>query len=330
MKERVTLMTCSNATGMHKLPLVLISKSANPRCFKNVNKQALPAHYCSQKNAWMDSKIFSDWFHNQFVPAVMKHLKEKGLAVKALLLLDNAPSHPDVATLVSKDGNIKALFLPPNTTALFQPMDQGVNEALKTRYRKALLQKLILEDAEGKSVIQFVKQINIKDVVYMSATAWDDLFPITLTKSWNKLLCTSSRSEQSSTDEPEESNPSSDEVMELAHQLDPNFEEEDLHDWMNVDSDDKGYQLLSDEDIIQNVTQTDEAIQEDQEDESEEIEGVPSSGEVKDMLDKCITWYERQDECTSTSLLLTKRVRNLAAAKRFANLKQLTLDSFLS
>ena len=67
-----------------------------------------------------------------------------------------------------------------------------------------------------------------------------------------------------------------------------------------------------------------------QEDESEEIEGVPSSGEVKDMLDKCITWYERQDECTSTSLLLIKRVRNLAAAKRFANLKQLTLDSFLS
>ena len=50
-------------------------------------------------------------------------------------------------------------------------------EALKRRYRKALLQKLILEDAEGRSVIQFVKQINIKDVVYMSAAAWDDLLP---------------------------------------------------------------------------------------------------------------------------------------------------------
>ena len=40
------------------------------------------------------------------------------------------------------------------------------------------------------------------------------------------------------------------------------------------------------------------------------------------------TWYERQDESTSTSLLLMKRVRDLAAAKRFANLKQMTLDSF--
>ena len=52
---------------------------------------------------------FYEWFHNHFVPAVTKHLKEKGIAVKALLLPDNAPSHPDATTLVSKDGNIKAL-----------------------------------------------------------------------------------------------------------------------------------------------------------------------------------------------------------------------------
>jgi hypothetical protein len=36
-----------------------------------------------------------------------------------------------VKTLASHNGNIKALFLPPNTTALFQRMDQGVIESLK-------------------------------------------------------------------------------------------------------------------------------------------------------------------------------------------------------
>ncbi len=173
-KERVTLMSCSNATGKHKLPLMVIGKAANPRCFKNVNRQALPVQYCNQKNAWMDSHIFSDWFHQQFVPAVTKYLKERGVTVKALLLLDNAPSHPDVSTLVSKDGNIKALYLPPNTTALFQPADQGVIEAMKRRNRKAMLQKLLLEDQEGRSIIEFVKQINMKDV-YMAAAAWEVL-----------------------------------------------------------------------------------------------------------------------------------------------------------
>ena len=80
-KDRVTLMACSNATGSHKLPLVFIGKAANPRCFKNVNKKALPVHYFSQKNAWINTDIFLDWFHNQFVPSVTKHLQQQGLPV---------------------------------------------------------------------------------------------------------------------------------------------------------------------------------------------------------------------------------------------------------
>ena len=326
-KERVTLMTCSNATGMHKLPLLVIGKAENPRCFKNINKKALPVHYYSQKNAWMDTRIFLEWFHNQFVPAVTKYLNEKGLPTKALLLLDNAPSHPDVKTLVSSNGSIKALFLPPNTTALFQPMDQGVIEALKRRYRKALLQRLLLEDKEGRSIVQFVKQINMKDVVYMTATAWDDLLPLTFTRSWNKLLGGTS-GQLSSSDEPKEN----DEVLELARQLDSNVENRDIDDWMDVDCRDEGYQMLSDEDIIRHVTETDQATQENDDDEEEDevIQNVPKAGEVKDMLDKCLLWYERQNECTSTSLLLLKQLGDLAAAKRYANLKQVTLDSFFA
>ena len=115
-KERVTLMACSNATGSHKLPLMFIGKSANPRCFKNVNKSALPVIYYAQKKAWVNTEIFSDWFHHHFVPAVKKHLTDRGLTVKALLLLDNAPAHPEAITLMSNDKSITAMFLPPNTT----------------------------------------------------------------------------------------------------------------------------------------------------------------------------------------------------------------------
>ena len=100
-------------------------------------------------------------------------MQEMGLGAKALLLLDIAPTHPAAMNLVSKEGNIKAMYLPPNTTALFQPMYQGVLEAFKRRYRKALLHKLLLEDQEGRSIIDFVKKINMKDVVYMTAAAWD-------------------------------------------------------------------------------------------------------------------------------------------------------------
>ena len=73
----MTLMACSNATGNHKLPFVLIGKSATSRCFENINKDALPVKYCAQKRAWMNCSIFSDWFINIFVPSVKKYLHDK-------------------------------------------------------------------------------------------------------------------------------------------------------------------------------------------------------------------------------------------------------------
>ena len=69
-------MACSNATDTHKLPLMFVGKAQNPRCFKNVNKSALSVKYYAQRNAWVDSVIFADWFHKEFVPAVKKHVRE--------------------------------------------------------------------------------------------------------------------------------------------------------------------------------------------------------------------------------------------------------------
>ena len=48
-KDRVTLMATANSCGDFRFPLVLIHKSAKPRCFAGVNMSALPVHYYSQK-----------------------------------------------------------------------------------------------------------------------------------------------------------------------------------------------------------------------------------------------------------------------------------------
>ena len=149
-------------------------------------------------------------------------------------------------------------------------------------------------------------------------------------KSWDKLL-SSEESINPSTVSPNEDN---DEVVELAKQLDSNLEMDDISEWMTIENDHAGHHLLSDEEIISEVSKTneDEVIEDEQVNED-----TRTSGEAHDMLDKCLLCYERQEECNSTSLLLLKNIRDLAATKRYlaatkcySNLKQLTLQSFVN
>lgn len=89
-KDCLTVLGCTNATGTHKLKPVLIGKSAKPRCFKNVNMDALPVIYKSQRNAWMNSEIFAEWFSKEIIPAVKRHQRLQNIrSLKALLLIDN-------------------------------------------------------------------------------------------------------------------------------------------------------------------------------------------------------------------------------------------------
>ena len=47
---------------------------------------------------------------------------------------------------------------------------------------------LLLDDEASQSIIHCIKNINIKDVVYMSAATWDGVPALILARSWNKLL----------------------------------------------------------------------------------------------------------------------------------------------
>ena len=53
---------------------------------------------------------------------------------RVLLIIDNAPCHPDENELVV--GDLKTIFLPPNVTSILQPMDQQVLQQIKRQYKK--------------------------------------------------------------------------------------------------------------------------------------------------------------------------------------------------
>jgi hypothetical protein len=58
------------------------------------------------------------------VPSVREKMSHLKMEQEALLILHNAPGHPD--ELMSDDGQITVMFLPCRCTPLLQPMGQNV------------------------------------------------------------------------------------------------------------------------------------------------------------------------------------------------------------
>lgn len=118
-------------SGTEKIPLYVIGKAKNPRCFKNV--KTLLTQYDANKKAWITSDLFTNWLRS--LDRKFYHQKRK-----VAMIVDNCPAHPKVQGLKA----IKLIFLPPNTTSKTQPMDQGVIQNLKLHYRKlVILQQLM-------------------------------------------------------------------------------------------------------------------------------------------------------------------------------------------
>ncbi|XP_054729226.1 jerky protein homolog-like [Anastrepha obliqua] len=217
-KERITALLCANAAGTHKF-------------------------YKSNKRAWVTQELFLEWFNNNFVPEVREHLQRIGLEknCKVLLLLDNCPAHPDVNAMISDNVTVK--YLPPNCTSLIQPMDQGAIRSFKCQYRKFIVQKLV----DSNSRHEFVKSLNIKSALWTAATSWDSVTPRVLNKVWNNLL--------SQDDE-------NDSTFSIEIQSDvlipPGFTADAISKWMECDIDVAPFAIVSDDEIVNMVNQTEE------------------------------------------------------------------------
>lgn len=323
-KDRVTLLACSNAAGNHKLPLMVIGKSARPRAFKNCNMKSLPVYYRNQKKAWMDGKLFKEWFHGQFVPSVRRFSEENHLSPRAILLIDNAPSHPSTEDLC--DGEIVAKFLPPNVTPLLQPMDQGVLQTLKLIYRKQFLRMLIQDDSIP--LVEKIKKTNVKDVVYWAAEAWQNISENTLRKSWRKLWTSLEFQDNQPVVGNEEEN-----LLQMIRTI-PGCEEDsegDVAEWMAADG--ACVENLTDADLVAAVTQDQEDVDccdaSDNEPESDNGELVPHS-DAAGALDLALRYLEQQPTATPADLMFMRRWRNYASYNRLSSLRQKTMTEFLS
>ena len=232
--DRISIVTCSNATGTLKLPLIVIGKDEEQLDLKTSDLKMQYVSYKNQKLAWLDNDIFRDWFLDEFVPLVSRFLDESSLPQKAILVLDDHTVLLDEH--IFQAGEIKTMYLPPKVTRLVC-MEEGVLENIKKRYRYKFLTSLYYAVEQGTTVAEYLNTITMNEVLHWLATSWNEITPFTISSlwknNWPQMQDDGNRIMSYSESEP----PANSEFMAILQRFQEfaNINDDDLQDWLNSD-----------------------------------------------------------------------------------------------
>ena len=324
-KKRITLLLCSNASGSHKLPLLAIGNAKKPRGIGNIN--SLPLKYKSSSAAWMTKDLFSEWFSTVFCPEVKSKLKSLNLEQKALLILDNASVHK-INFDVNGSG-ITTIFLPPNTTALIQPLDQGVIASFKKNYRKNMMRKLLtISTCIKSSIVECAQNFDLKQCFDLCSVTWDDLPIKAIQNSWNILNDTLKNEQLIDINQNEEID--EDNILLSLLEIDGN----DMKELENMDAQDFGYKYLTTAELISESIH--KPVSNDEEDQLEvECSTFPqkantiSCSEALKNLKNYIEYAETNPLITKDTVKFLKGILDLTENCRLQELYQKKITDFL-
>ena len=331
-KSRISVLLGANADGSHRLKPVVVGKSARPRALKDYMKD-LPCHYYSSRKAWFTTDIFNSVFRKCIVPAIEKHqIEELHLSperVRALILLDNAPAHPH-DSLEALGGRIRTVFLPPNTTCLIQPMDQGVIQAAKMRYKRLFLKDVLVvreeaegegeEDTRGQRTLENLKAYTLKSAIYNFSSAWKSVQNQTLANAWLPLL---RGTEDQTADFTGFDAQAFKEVLNTAGETGPT--DDDVEEWLAEDEGDPGHELLSTAEIAASVLAEEE--EEEEEDDDKPV-GSYKLGKARECPDYVIGLCDDRAKEFGQYYTFLRNIRSHVISVQYQALSQPKIDNF--
>jgi hypothetical protein len=166
--------------------------------------------------------------------------------------------------------------------SLIQPMDQCVISALKKIYRRSLVNEMLIEfnkDNDNFDIKTFAKSYDIRQCTENISYSWDQVSNTTLKNSWSEVGV----KEYLGSIDPATTIIQHEEQLETENalkQLQLELDKDELNSWYACDSHDPGYQLLSDDEIISELTGTTDDILCEQSDDSIET----NNGSISDSV----------------------------------------------
>ncbi|XP_060819671.1 jerky protein homolog-like [Bombus pascuorum] len=189
IEDHVIALLCVNATGCHKLPILIIGTEKENHKLYNFKTNIFSTIYKSKSNPCMDSTIFDQWFEDHFLTSV-REKQNRGERQKTVLLLDNARSLHDLKNLNKKDNFVTVISIPNDVSRFVLPINCGILTCFIRKYRKELaktLEPLPTCNTEDE-VIDIHKNLNLWDCCRIVDKAWSKVDDIVIRNAWDTLL----------------------------------------------------------------------------------------------------------------------------------------------
>lgn len=324
-KTRITLAVTTNATGSDRMPLWLIGTAKTPRALRKLNISSIGCVWRWNKNAWMRGDLMQEWFRSFY-----RHI---GTQRRVVLLLDNFSAHLSALDNAPPPSNIKVVFLPSNSTSIYQPLDQGIIRNLKHHYRKKWMTWMINMMDRGVDPTQ---RMSLYYTLHWITQTWRrDVLDETIRKCFIKSTIISPSTNEMDLSQSEDLQlgdlytqvtdrlPGT-EVMELEEFLDPpgedfDVKEPDLSDIILDFSEENGGGVDGD-------------MQDSEDEQDEYIFGPPldilSRVEAVEYMDKALQFAQHQEGITERDLRDIERIGHLFSRLQIDGRKQRRVEDY--
>lgn len=232
---------------------------------------------------------------------------------RVIFLVDNCPGHGHVADLQA----IRLEFLPANTTAKLQPMDQGVISSLKRHYRRSLLQRMLLCMESDKQYT-----VDLLTAHHLLTNAWSQVTDMTTINSFRHAgFVVPECSAQDSCEEDEEE-------VSLVASLGNKGLVVDIGSYVTVDEDVPTCREDTLDTLIDEVLEVpSEVTSEDDEDAS--MGPAPVANDAADLYISSLRNYFEQHEGTEVFLRSLGDMASFVAARRCAQQRQTSIMDWI-
>jgi hypothetical protein len=170
-KSRISVVLCTNCTGTDRVPPWFLGHAKQPRALRGINVTALGGYWRGNKKAWMTTAVMTEW-----LGLFYSHIGSRTV----ILCMDNLKTHIKGVETAPPPSNIRIIWLPKNSTSIFQPLDQGIIQNFKVHYRRQWLAFIITELDHNRDPFSCVTVYN---AVRWSLSAWK--YSITNTTIYN-------------------------------------------------------------------------------------------------------------------------------------------------